>query len=90
MRLAASVLTIAALLSLPSAAIAGPDLERAATAGAARGIDRFGNIYGEGGISAAADAVRACYRSHQAKRGAEDWRSARRSMSWQRSSMPKP
>lgn len=71
MRLAARILTIAAILTLSPAAMAGPDFERAATAGAARGIERFGGIYGKGGISAAADAVRDCYRSPKAKRGAE-------------------
>ncbi|WP_062231375.1 hypothetical protein [Aureimonas sp. N4] len=71
MRLAA-VLPLVALLALSStAAVAGPDIDHATKVGAARGVERFGDIYREGGISAAADAVRACYRSPEAKRGAE-------------------
>lgn len=71
MRLAA-VLPLVALLALsPTGTVAGPDIDRATKAGAARGVERFGDIYREGGISAAADAVRACYRSPKAKRGAE-------------------
>lgn len=70
MRLA-SVLPLVAMLALSSAAVAGPDLDLATKVGAARGVERFGDIYREGGISAAADAVRACYRSPKAKGGAE-------------------
>lgn len=70
MRLAAH-LSLVAMLALSSAAVAGPDLDRATKVGAARGVEHFGDIYREGGISAAADAVRACYRSPKAKRGAE-------------------
>jgi len=70
MRLTAC-LPLAALLALSSAAAAGPDLERAFAAGAARGVERFGGVYQTGGISGAADAVRACYRSLKSKRGAE-------------------
>ena len=71
MRHAARVSLVAMLAMSSTAAVAGPDLDRAAKVGAARGIERFGDIYREGGISAAADAVRACYRSPKAKRGAE-------------------
>ncbi|WP_062205648.1 hypothetical protein [Aureimonas sp. AU12] len=63
MRLAASVLTIAAMLTLSPAAMAGPDLSRSVSAGAERGAAAFRGIYGESGISGAAEAVETCYGS---------------------------
>ncbi|GGE16695.1 hypothetical protein GCM10011390_39720 [Aureimonas endophytica] len=70
MRHAARVSLFAILALSSTAAVAGPDLDRATKVGAARGVERFGAIYREGGISAAADAVRTCYRSPKAKGGA--------------------
>ncbi|WP_427023658.1 hypothetical protein ACP4J4_14095 [Aureimonas ureilytica] len=63
MRLA-PILPVVALLALSStAAVAGPELSRQVSAGAERGVERFGGIYEGGGISAASDAVRGCYKS---------------------------
>ncbi|KAB0679677.1 hypothetical protein [Aureimonas leprariae] len=63
MRHAARV-SLAALLALSSTvAVAGPDMSRQVSAGVQRGAERFDGIYREGGIAAASDAVRACYKS---------------------------
>lgn len=71
MRLGATLLPLAALLALSSAAIAGPELTRAVAAGAERGVASFGSVYGDGGISGAAEAVAACYRSPKSQRRVE-------------------
>ncbi|WP_427024872.1 hypothetical protein ACP4J4_02725 [Aureimonas ureilytica] len=60
----AAVLPLVAMLALSStAAVAGPDMSRQVSAGVQRGAARFDAIYKEGGIAAASDAVRACYKS---------------------------